>query len=333
MDTSFAGVPLSVSAGAPSVRDSGIAFGPMSSRRFGLTLGVSNIAPKVCTYSCVYCPLGQTARMSVEPRPFLGSEAVARAVRFRLDDLRREGERVDHLTFMACGEPTLDVALSPAIRLLRSMGLPVAVMTNGALLTRPGVRAALCEADRVSLKVDAVRENAWRRVNRPHLRLDLESVLDGMHAFARSYEGVLTTETVLVDGLNDGEEEVSATAAFIGSLHPSLAYLSVPGPPAGPARPATEESLARAWEIFQEQVSRVELSVGYEGSTVASTGDAAQDLLSITAVRPMSDRAVAAMLQHARLRWGVVDRLVEDGKLVEVHRGARRYFLRPTARS
>lgn len=334
MDTNVAGAPpLSVSGGAPSVRESGIAFGPVSSRRFGRSLGVSNISPKVCPYSCAYCPLGQTARMSVEPRTFLGSEAVARAVRLHLDALLRDGERVDHLTFMACGEPTLDVALGPAIRLLRTMGVPVAVMTNGALLTRPGVRDALGEADHVSLKVDATRESAWRRVNRPHLHLDLARVLDGIHAFARSYGGVLTTETVLADGLNDGEEEVRATAAFVGSLRPTAAYLSVPGPSARPARPATEESLARAWEIFQERVPRAELLVGYEGSTVVSTGDAAQDLLSITAVRPISDRAVAAMLQHARLRWGVVDRLVEDGKLVEVHRGARRYFLRPTARS
>lgn len=336
MDTPRAGQrPPSVSAGVPPVSETGIAFGPVSSRCFGRSLGVSNISPKVCPYSCAYCPLGQTARMRVERGAFLGSEAVARAVRVRLDDLCRSGDRVDHLTFVARGEPTLDVALGPAIRTLRAMGVPVAVMTNGSLLSHPEVRAAVSQADRVSLKVDAVREPAWRGVNRPHLRLDLERILEGMRAFARAFRGVLVTETVLVDGLNDDEDEVRATADFIGSLHPAGAYLSVPlGPPTrGSARPPTEASLARAWEILQERVPRAELLTGYEGSALESTGDPAQDLLSITAVRPMSDRAVAAMLQHARLRWGVVDRLVKDGKLVEVHRGAHRYFVRPTARS
>jgi wyosine [tRNA(Phe)-imidazoG37] synthetase (radical SAM superfamily) len=241
------------------------------SRRFGASLTINNIKPKVCTYSCTYCHVGQTIRMCTERQAFHGADAVCRAVRGHVEETRRTGERIDHLTFAADGEPTLDVGLGRAVHVLRSMGIPVAVVTNGALLTHPEVRHALAEADRVSLKVDAVREGAWRRINRPHRRLDLGAILDAMRDFASSYQGTLLTETTLLDGVNDDEEELCATAAFVGDLEPATAYLVVPaGRTAEPSvRPSSEAVLARASELFRARHPRVELLVGHHGAAPA----------------------------------------------------------------
>lgn len=321
-----------VSGGAPPPCVEGIAFGPVQSRRFGRSLGISNIAPKACPYSCAYCPFGDTPCMCVERRHFHGSDALTRVVRSHLDELGRRGEEVDHLTFVARGEPTLDLGLGPSIRRLHGTGRPVAVMTNGALLDHPEVREALSAADRVSIKVDAARPDAWDRVCRPHRRLDLVQIQEGMRAFARSFRGVLVTETVLVEGLNDDEDELRATADFVAALGPSTAYVTVPlrRSPDARVRPAPVGSLVRAWELLQERVPRAELLVGHPGGA-APTGGFVTDLLALAAVRPLGRAAVGTLLRRAHLQWSVVDRLVEEGRLAMVGRGPRRWYLRPPA--
>jgi len=131
----------------------------------------------VCTYSCVYCQLGRTVCSQTGRRPFQSPEAVAAAVRDKLASARRAGERVDYLTFVPDGEPTLDANLGGTIRLLRPLGIPIAVISNGSLLDREDVRFDLAEADWVSFKIDAVSEETWRRVDRPHGRLQLRPIL------------------------------------------------------------------------------------------------------------------------------------------------------------
>jgi wyosine [tRNA(Phe)-imidazoG37] synthetase (radical SAM superfamily) len=311
-----------------------IAFGPVPSRRLGRSLGINNIPPKVCSYSCVYCQLGRTIQMSADRRTFHHPDAVVAAVRKKVEAARRARERVDYLTFVPDGEPTLDANLGKTMRALRPLGIPMAVITNGSLLGRADVRADLTEADWVSVKVDAVREEAWRRVNRPHGRVPLGPMLDGAQAFAAGFAGHLVTETMVLDGLNDGEEELRATAGFVAELSPATAYLAVPvRPPAEPwARPATEAVIARAYEAFRAGSGRVELLVGYEGDVFASTGDPVEDLLSITAVHPMRELAVRRLVERARGDWDLVTDLVRRGRLVQVTYGGHRYFLRPIGR-
>jgi wyosine [tRNA(Phe)-imidazoG37] synthetase (radical SAM superfamily) len=266
---------------------------------------------------------------------FHGGREVAAAVRLRLDAARRRGERVDYLSFVPDGEPTLDLDLLCAIRLLRPLGIPVAVITNGSLLSRADVREALDAADHVSVKVDAVREEAWRKVDRPHRRLDLGTVLEGLRTFSREFRGTLTTETMLVGGVNDGEEEVRATAAFVGELAPRTAYVAVPTrPPAEPWVVAPgEAAVARSYEIFRAFHPRVELLLGYEGDAFASTGDALADLLGITAVHPMREAAARRFLEKGGVPWSAVEDLVEEGKMARVAYGPHRYYVRPVPRS
>lgn len=312
----------------------GTTYGPVPSRRFGRSLGINNIPPKVCTYSCVYCQVGRTVEMRTERSAYVGARGIAAAVRLRVAAARRAGEPVDFLSFVPDGEPTLDEDLLAAIRLLRPLETPIAVITNGSLLSRADVREALAAADRVSVKVDAVREDAWRRVNRPHRRLDREAILEGMRAFAASFKGTLTTETMLVDGVNDDEDELRATAAFVGELAPSIAYVGVPTrPPAETwAVPPTDAAVARAYEIFRAFHPRVELLLGYEGDAFASTGDAVADLMSITAVHPMREEAARRFMDKGGLPRSTLDALVDDGRITRVAYGPHRYYLRPVSR-
>ena len=145
-----------------------IAFGPVPSRRLGRSLGINNIPPKVCTYSCAYCQLGRTIKMQVDRQPFYNPRKILMSVQDKVEKAREAGEPITYLTFVPDGEPTLDINLGREIELLKPLHLPIAVISNASLVWRPEVAAALAMADWVSLKVDTVDEQAWRRLNRPH---------------------------------------------------------------------------------------------------------------------------------------------------------------------
>jgi wyosine [tRNA(Phe)-imidazoG37] synthetase (radical SAM superfamily) len=307
-----------------------IAFGPVPSRRLGRSLGVNNIPPKVCTYSCVYCQLGRTIKMQVRRRAFYEPEEVLQDVHDKVERAREAGEPIDYLTFVPDGEPTLDINLGREIELLRALGIKIAVITNSSLIGRENVREELMKADCVSLKMDSVQEETWREVNRPHGTLRLDSILNGALQFASEFKGELVTETMLVQGINDGDDQIRDVAGFLARLEPATAYLAIPTrPPAEEwVQPPVEEVINRAYQTFSDAVDRVEYLVGYEGNAFASTGNVEKDLLSITAVHPMREDAVDEFLARAGADWGVVRRLVSQDRLVEAEYGDHRFYLR-----
>ncbi len=305
-------------------------FGPVPSRRLGRSLGINHIPPKVCSYSCVYCQLGRTSRLETGRRPFGEPADLLCEVQRAIAAACERGERIDYLTFVPDGEPTLDANLGQYIDVVRPLGIPVAVISNASLMWRPEVRDELARADWVCLKLDAVEETVWRRIDRPHGTLRLPDILDGILAFARTCSGALVTETMLVAGISDGEEQVAEVAAFVARLGPAAAYLSVPTrPPAEPwVRAPDEGAMLRAHRIMSKKGLRVEYLIGYEGNDFSSTGDAEQDLLAITAVHPMREDAVAELLKRANADWALVRDLVRRGLVVESEFEGHRFYVR-----
>jgi len=310
-----------------------IAFGPVPSRRLGLSLGVNPLPEKACSYSCRYCQVGRTNRTEIEPRAWCTPGEVVREVGSRLERLASRGEEVHVLTFVPDGEPTLDVHLGKTIEALRRFGLPIAVITNASLLHRPDVRARLRLADWVSVKVDAATETVWRRVNRPHPSLRFDALREGARIFAQSFEGELVTETMLVRDVNDGEAEVEKTAECVAELAPRRAFLSVPTRPCADAeaRPSDERAITRAYALFRERVREVELLTGYEGEAFGATGDPESDLLAATAVHPMREAQVQSLVARSGGGPSVVEQLVEEGRLRRVTWRDRTFYVRPIA--
>lgn len=307
-----------------------LVFGPVPSRRLGQSLGINHIPPKTCTYACVYCQVGRTTQMQLTRQSFYPVDTIVEAVREHLAALHARGEPVDYLSLVPDGEPTLDVNLGAMIRALRPLGIPVAVITNSSLLTQEAVRNALFQADWVSLKVDAADNDTWHKVDRPHGALALNALLHHAQAFAATYQGKLVTETMLVAGVNDSASAITATAQAVAALNPATAYLSIPTrPPAEPWVHAPDEaSINRAYQLFNARVNHVEVLIGYEGNAFAATGDAAADLLNITAVHPMREDAVKALLAKAEADWDVVQDLVDEGALTATIYGEHRFYLR-----
>jgi wyosine [tRNA(Phe)-imidazoG37] synthetase (radical SAM superfamily) len=307
-----------------------IAFGPVPSRRLGRSLGINNIPPKVCTYSCVYCQVGRTHTLQVERCPFFEPEEIFKAVKKKVKDAQREGEAIDYLTFVSDGEPTLDADLGYEIDVLKSFGIKIGIITNASLIFREDVRADLIKADWVSLKFDSISKRSWRKINRPHRELELGIILEGMLDFSKIFPGELVTETMLVQGMGIDADKLKKMADFLVRLNPAKAYLAIPTrPPAENwVRPPAPDEINVAFQIFRAKLDQVEYLIGYEGNAFAFTGNVEEDLLSITSVHPMRESAVREYLKKAGADWSAVPQLIAQSKLVETDYAGQKFYLR-----
>jgi len=311
-----------------------IAFGPVPSRRLGRSMGINNIPPKICTYSCIYCQLGRTLKMQVERKKFYDVEEVVEDVKRKVKEAENAGEHIDYLTFVPDGEPTLDINLGKEIEGLRQLGIKIAVITNASLVWREDVRNELYKADWVSLKVDAASESIWHRVDRPHGKLSLDEILEGMQIFSRNFEGELVTETMLIDGINDGYEEIENIASFVHGLSPRKSYISIPTrPPAENIKPASEDKINAAFQIFEGSKINVEYLIGYEGNAFAFTGNVEEELLGIMSVHPMRENAVKEFLEKAKADWDVVEKLLKENKLIETEYQGNKFYMRKLSKN
>jgi wyosine [tRNA(Phe)-imidazoG37] synthetase (radical SAM superfamily) len=305
-------------------------FGPVPSRRLGSSLGINNIPAKICSYNCVYCQLGRTLGKKIERAPFYKPQEIAHEAKAKIEKTLEIEDKIDYLTFVADGEPTLDLNLGREIEMLRPLGFKIAVITNGSLISRQDVREELARADWVSLKVDSTREKVWRRVNRPQPTLQFSTILEGMLEFASSFKGELVTETMLVRGLNDKSDQFQEVAVFLEHLQPVKAYLSVPTRPPAESwvEPPHESALNQAYQIFSEHLHRVECLTGDETNDFSFTGDVAEDILSITAVHPMNHEALEKVLQQRGTDFSLVHRLLEKGKLLKLDYRGKTFYMR-----
>ncbi len=307
-----------------------LTFGPVPSRRLGRSLGINNIPPKICTYSCIYCQLGKTSNMKIQPQVFYPPSKIFKEVQKKVEKSREKGELIDYLTFVPDGEPTLDINLGQEIKLIKSLGIKIAVITNSSLIDKKIVQENLTKADLISFKIDSVEEEIWRKVDRPNRNLSLKDILNSMLKFKEIFKGKIITETMLVKDINDNNQHIRKVADFLGQLKPSRAYLSIPiRPPAeNRVQSPSEEVINQDYHIFKEKVDQVECLIGYEGNAFAFTGEVEEDILSITSVHPMREDAMKDFLRRANSDWLLIERLIKQGKLVESEYEGHKFYIR-----
>lgn len=307
-----------------------ISFGPVPSRRLGKSLGINNIIrPKVCSYSCVYCQVGQTRNATLTRQSFFTPEQIFGEVARHLDKLSPD-DRPDYLTFVSNGEPTLDINLGRSIDMLRRLDIPVAVITNSSMLSDPAVRSELSGADWVSLKVDASDATTWQKVNRPAEGLSFDTLLEGLMLFAGQYRGELRTETLLCKEINDSQENLRGVASIITAMKAGKAYISVPiRPPAenGVMAPGVE-SVNIAWQIFREADIDTELLTGFEGVDTGFTGNIYEDILNITAVHPLREDSLRELLARNGADFSIVESLLSQRLIKRTFYEGHKFYLR-----
>ena len=303
-------------------------YGPVPSRRLGRSLGVNPIPFKTCNYSCVYCQLGRTAHLINERRDFFSKEEILSEIKQAIKI--HEGD-IDYITFVGEGEPTLYKSLGWLIKDVKKIAsLPVAVITNGALLYREDVREELLPAEVVMPSLDAAKEHTFRRLNRPHRDLDIENIVQGMIQFRNIFKGQLWVEIMLVKGINDTEKELLAIKEALEKIKPDRIYINVPiRPPAEKwVEIPDEEALVRAHSILGDVFIIASKEVGsFDTRGFSNLEDA---ILSITRRHPMRRSQIRDTLQ----RYGeenfeeIIDRLIKEGKLRKIeYRGDTFYIV------
>jgi len=304
-------------------------FGPIPSRRLGRSIGVNNIPHKVCSYSCAYCQVGKAIKMQVERQEFYPPDLIVSQVKQKLESLS-VADLPDYITLVPDGEPTLDINLGELIRGLKTFGLPVAVITNSSLLENKDVQADLSQANYISFKTDTTNPTVWKKINKPHKSLNLDSILKAILHFSAQYQGLLVTETMLIKGINDSREYVEPVANFLREVKPDFAYIAIPTRPTAYERtyPPDEAAVAVAYEIFNRYKLNTELLTGYEGNAFASSGNFEDDMLSITAVHPMRKDAVMELMSKSNATNTDLNKLIEEGRLRKVDYNDQEYFLR-----
>lgn len=307
-----------------------ISFGPIPSRRLGKSLGINNIpSAKKCSYSCIYCQVGITRKLSVTRKNFFEPEVVFTEVQKHLASLK-EADKPDYLTFVANGEPTLDIHLGKSIEKLKQFDIPIAVITNASLLIDPQVRNDLKLADWVSVKVDAANEDTWEAITRPFGSLNYKEHVEGLLQFSAEHKGKLVTETMLVQGVNDSTSILKQTAGLIAQLKPSVAYLSIPTRPPALAwvKPPDETVINEAWQIFSDEGLNTELILGFEGTDTGYTGNAMEDIINICTVHPIREDTMQELLRKNNADPTILTTLIHGKYIQQVSYGANTFYIR-----
>jgi len=284
-------------------------FGPIISRRLGRSLGVDPVPQKTCNWNCVYCQLGRSMPVTNERAEYFAAEEIVAQVE---EAVKKKGvENIDWVTITGSGEPTLHSGLGRIIQKAKEVtGLPVAVLTNGALLYLPEVRQALAAADAVLPNLDAGSEELFRRINRPHPDITFDRLLEGLITFRREYSGKLWIEVVLVKGLNDTEEALRDLAATLGRIRPDGIHLNLPTRPPSEewVEPSDEEGQLRARAILGDVVPVMH---AVEGTfDLAGYDDVVEAVIGIVTRHPMRQEELERTLEE----WwpGEVEQALEE---------------------
>ena len=220
-------------------------FGPVPSRRLGISLGIDLVPMKTCTLNCIYCECGKTTHLTLARREYVPSEEVKTEFLHYLAN----HPKPDYITFSGSGEPTLNSGIGETSGLFGRTRptYPVAVLTNGTLLFDPKVRDDLKAAAVVMPSLDAATEKVFRKINRPHPRLAVDRMVDGLIRFREEFSGRLWLEIFIVPGLNDSKEELTALKLAIEKISPDQIQLNTLDRPGTvpDIRPASPEELER----------------------------------------------------------------------------------------
>lgn len=309
-----------------------IIFGPIPSRRLGESIGVNNIPPKTCPYSCIYCQLGRTNKMCINRQEFYDPNEILQEAEIKAGQLKKQNKHADYFSFVPDGEPTLDINLGKEINLLKRFGIKIAVISNASLIWMDSVKNDLMKADWVSLSIDAADESTWHKIDRPHNFLSLEKIIDGIIDFSKKYKGTLVTETMLVKGVNDSEGHIENLSAKLAKINPQTAYLLTPTrPPAEKYAESISDEKMKSCAALLHSMSGVPVGciTGSENSDGFFFSDnAVGDLLSIMSVHPVRESVIYSMLNDRGLGKEIIGKLCEEKKILRFSFNGEAFYRR-----
>jgi wyosine [tRNA(Phe)-imidazoG37] synthetase (radical SAM superfamily) len=261
-------------------------FGPVPSRRLGISLGVDLVPIKTCTLDCIYCECGKTSLRTLERKEYVPFDAVKKELIHYL----AHHPRPNYITFSGSGEPTLNLKIGDVIHFIKDQvpDIPVAVLTNGTLFFQKQVRKDVKGAAVVIPSLDAATEQTFNKINRPSPQLRLDGIIGGLVQFRKEYTGELWLEIFIIPGMNDSIQELEALRRTIKQIKPDQIHLNTLDRPGtvSTLRPATREELEHVLKILQMENALIVADPPEKKALFAYRKDTASAILGTIARRP-----------------------------------------------
>ena len=308
-------------------------FGPVPSRRLGLSLGIDLLPHKTCSFNCVYCECGPTTDLTLSRREYVP----AKRVREELADFLSGKPDLDFITFAGSGEPTLHSRIGDILSFLKDEfpQYRVCVLTNGSLFHLKSVRNALMRADKVIPSLDAASVSVWKKLNRPHASLHLKALMGGLEKFAKEYKGDYAVEVFIMPAVNDRAEELAKLKKALMRIAPSSVQLN------SLIRPGAEKSLRAAKAASLVRIARFFAPLKVELSGSAPSDKISPDfkksindkIMSAVSRRPLTLEDLAALTGMRVVELAkTAEGLVASGRIVFVKQGKKMFIKNAGAR-
>lgn len=226
-------------------------FGPVPSRRLGVSLGVDLVKPKSCNMNCVFCEYGATPKLSTKRESFKDIKEVEEELKSVLKDITP-----DYITFSGSGEPTLSKDLGKIIKWIKAnTDVKVCLITNGLLLKENEVIEEILDVDLIIPTLNSVNNEVFHKINRPAENIDVAMVMEGLKKLsASSYKGKIYLETFIIEGLTDRKEDIEKMASFLQEIRFDKLQLNSLARRGAESwvKPASLECLKNVEKIFHE---------------------------------------------------------------------------------
>jgi len=306
-------------------------FGPVPSRRLGMSLGIELVPHKTCTFNCIYCECGRTTLLTADRSEYVDF----RTVQQELTDYFRNNPAPDYLTFSGAGEPTLNSCIGDVMAFVKKQfpGVPVALLTNGSLLFREDVRKDILDADLLMPSLDAAMRDPYIRVNRPHKDLSLEQYIHGLVEMRKVFSREIWLEVFILPGYNDDRENLDALKTAILRIKPDRVQLNTldrPGTVRG-LKSAGKEQLQSIIDYWGLQHVETIAAPGTRSGMESYKGDIEQLIYNTISRRPCTlDDLVSITGAHINVLNKYLGAMEENGRI-----GIRRqdrgdfYYVRP----
>jgi wyosine [tRNA(Phe)-imidazoG37] synthetase (radical SAM superfamily) len=305
-------------------------FGPVPSRRLGISLGVDIIPYKTCSLDCIYCECGRTTDLTLQRKHYIDPQIV-------LDEIKEiiaSEKHIQYITFSGSGEPTLNKDIGKIIPGIKEMtSIPIAVLTNGTLLYFKEVRDEIINADVVLPSLDAVSPGIFSRINRPHPQLDIDSIIQGLVDFRKEFKGEIWLEVFIVKGINDSDRELANLYRTVKKIQPHRVQLnSLDRPPAVEGiQPADMETLERIQEQWGDLTVDIIKRIRQREEIAAFSFNLENNILNTIKRRPLTIDDLETLTGKNRLEiFKYIDVLEKEKKVFPKIVGDK-IFYSPTA--
>ncbi len=289
-------------------------YGPVPSRRLGLSLGVDLVPYKICSYDCIYCQLGRTTKKTITQKPYIDAEKILKQLDLKL----LKNICMDYITMAGSGEPTLNSEIEFLIHeIKKKTDIPVAVLTNGSLFGNRRVGRSIIEADVVIPSLDAYNQKMFETINRPHSDIKFIDTVKGLMDFRKEYRKEIWLEVFLLDGINSSENDATMFKEWIEKINPDKVHINTAVRPSAEiyARQVSSEKLLKFCSVLGE---KAEIIVPYADSKKHERRiNIEEELLDLLARRPCSLSDISSGLNvHKNEILKYIEHFVQSNKIV-----------------